>query len=352
GTGGTTTLATANALRCDEALLSRGVDLSPEFERLQEDLPISTAHEARWRPATRALFRTCDSLGLAPTLTPKLIDYNRCARCGRCVLGCPTGAKWDSRVYLGRALAEGARLSTRTTVERIVTEGEGNEARALGVIARRGGRRHFFGADLVVVAAGGFGTPAILARSGIQTEDRLFVDPVLCVAGPSPDARLAEEVPMPFYVQGDGYLISPYFDYLSFFFDPAWRRSRHDIATLMIKLADSEAGAVDGRLGPRKELSSRDRRRLAAASETCIEILAAFGVDRGSIFLGSLNAGHPGGTLPLSGCERRPLQADHLPRNLYVADASLLPEALGRPPILTIMALATRVARVCRERFA
>jgi choline dehydrogenase-like flavoprotein len=35
-----------------------------------------------------------------------------------------------------------------------------------------------------------------------------------------------------------------------------------------------------------------------------------------------------------------------------VADASLLPESLGRPPILTIMALATRIARLCAERFA
>jgi choline dehydrogenase-like flavoprotein len=44
--------------------------------------------------------------------------------------------------------------------------------------------------------------------------------------------------------------------------------------------------------------------------------------------------------------------ADRLPANLYVADASLLPRSLGKPPILTIMALAQRVAAVCRERLA
>ena len=37
------------------------------------------------------------------------------------------------------------------------------------------------------------------------------------------------------------------------------------------------------------------------------------------------------------------------PGNLYVADASLLPRSLGNPPILTIMALATRVAKACNE---
>lgn len=33
-----------------------------------------------------------------------------------------------------------------------------------------------------------------------------------------------------------------------------------------------------------------------------------------------------------------------LPDNLYVADASILPKALGNPPILTIMALAKKIA--------
>jgi choline dehydrogenase-like flavoprotein len=37
---------------------------------------------------------------------------------------------------------------------------------------------------------------------------------------------------------------------------------------------------------------------------------------------------------------------------VYVADASLLPRSLGKPPSLTIMALARKVAGICRERFA
>ena len=35
-----------------------------------------------------------------------------------------------------------------------------------------------------------------------------------------------------------------------------------------------------------------------------------------------------------------------LPDNLYVCDATLLPQALGLPPMLTIMALAKRIARI------
>ena len=58
-TGGTTTLATGNALRCDEALLDLGIDLSPEFAALEAELPISTAHQARWRDPTKRLFAAC-----------------------------------------------------------------------------------------------------------------------------------------------------------------------------------------------------------------------------------------------------------------------------------------------------
>jgi hypothetical protein len=76
------------------------------------------------------------------------------------------------------------------------------------------------------------------------------------------------------------------------------------------------------------------------------------GVPRADTFLGTLNAGHPGGCLPLTPAEAEPLHDARLPENLYVADASLLPRSMGNPPILTIMALAQRVARVAAARFA
>ena len=61
-------------------------------------------------------------------------------------------------------------------------------------------------------------------------------------------------------------------------------------------------------------------------------------------FLGTLNAGHPGGMLPLTKNERGTLHDPRLPENLYVADATILPRAMGNPPILTIMALAKKIA--------
>ena len=60
--------------------------------------------------------------------------------------------------------------------------------------------------------------------------------------------------------------------------------------------------------------------------------------------LGTRNAGHPGGMLPLTENEKASLHHPSLPDNLYVADATILPRSMGNPPMLTIMALAKKIA--------
>ena len=153
---------------------------------------------------------------------------------------------------------------------------------------------------------------------------------------------------MPFVIQRHGYIISPYFDYLSFLFDRRWRHPADGVLGLMIKLADSAEGRVGAAGGSlEKELTGEDRERLAEAEALCRKILVDFGVDPASIFLGTLNAGHPGGMLPLTPADAETLHPARLPANLYVADATLLPRSLGNPPILTIMALAMRIGRLC-----
>jgi ferredoxin len=342
GYGGTTTLATANAVRQDAELQAIGLCLDPEFDELGREIPISTDHVQHWRTATRTLFDICTQLSLTPKPTPKMVDYTRCLRCGRCILGCPTGAKWDSRSFLATALQRGAQLLPGWSAERVVI----SHHRAEGVVARQGWKRRFYPADLIILAAGGFGTPVILAHSGIPCEPRLFVDPVLCVAAPVRDVYQNREIPMPFVVQRDGFIISPYFDFLSFFFDRRWRFPAKDMLVLMIKLADTNAGTVTGKRIT-KTLTAVDKERLQAGISLCREILVRFGADAESIFLGTLNAGHPGGMLPLSELEASTLHHDRLPENLFVADATLFPTSLGNPPILTIMALAKRISRIC-----
>jgi choline dehydrogenase-like flavoprotein len=347
GTGGTTTICCGNGVRMDQDLRAIGIDLDAEFAEVFQEIPISTAHQKLWRKHTRQLFQICQDMGLEPVPMPKMGAFERCKSCGRCIFGCPEGAKWDSRQFLDAAVAKGAELIMGCRVESVEVE----EGRAMGVWARRGLLSRFYPADLVILAAGGFATPAILENSGMPClyDAHLFVDPVLTVATRWPGSLQCREMAMPFVAQRPGYILSPYFDFLSFFFNDEWKYPARDILGIMIKLAESNEGRVT-RQGVHKTLTAGDRERLAPAQQEATEILCRLGAQEQDIFLGTINAGHPGGSLPLTEREAASLHHAWLPRNLYVADASLLPRSLGNPPILTIVALAKRVSRLCREQ--
>jgi choline dehydrogenase-like flavoprotein len=344
GSGGTTTLSAGNALRQDGALRELGIDLDEEFAALSREIPVFSGHQKIWRPLTARFFAIAREMGLEPRAMPKMGDHAHCRGCGRCVLGCPHGIKWDSRRLLVGAQRKGARLLTSHRAVRIVHD----QGRARGVLARHGLREKWFPADLVILAAGGLGTPKVLRDSGIACDASLFVDPVLCVAAEMENCGQDRELPMPFAVQLNGYIVSPYFDHLSFFFNREWRLKAGNIYSLMIKLADENRGGMTGeRL--EKTLSAADRERLGQAVDTCAAMFQRAGVDKSRLFFGTLNAGHPGGMLPLTAAQAKTLHDPRLPENLFVADASLFPASLGNPPILTIMAMAKRVATICRQ---
>jgi len=345
--GGTTTISTGNAMRLDEGLKDLGIDLDKEFEAIRQEIPITTAHEKNWRPVTRRLFEICVDRWLSPWPIPKMGDYAHCRHCGRCVLGCPSGVKWDSRQYLDSAVARGERLMSGGRVTRIMIENE----TARGVEVRLGRRKDTLAADLIILAAGGLGTPLILERSGIACQPRLFVDPVLLWSAEWKNCVQDISIPMPFVVERDGTIISPYFDLPSFFFNRRWSYPAKDIVSLMIKLADRPEGSVSAQ-GIRKILYPEDRARLDGGVVLCQDILARLGIPQEKTFLGTITAGHPGGTLPLTERESVSFHHSYLPENVYVADASLFPRSLGKPPILTIIAMAKRVGRICRERSA
>lgn len=345
GKGGTTTLATGNAVRYDGALKKLGIDLDEEFEELYKELPITTDHQKRWTKTTKKMFSLFEDMGLEPVVTPKLLCPEKCIGCGHCAIGCPKDAKWDTRKWLDQAVENGAKLITGCKVTDLVIR----NGRVRGVNAKKGLKKVRFQADLVVLSAGGLGTPVILEKSGIECKKSLFVDPVLCVAGPLPGIRQDKQILMPFISQQEGYILSPYMDYLSFFFDKRWRLPMRNIASIMIKLADQEKGSTDGRHVD-KTMTTVDQINMDKAVAQCREILTELGVPEEKQFLGTLNAGHPGGMLPLTAAEAKSLHSPKLPKNLYVADATILPEAMGNPPILTIMALSKKIAKVIRKK--
>ncbi len=344
GQGGTTTLSAGNAIRQDHDLKAIGINLDAEFQELYREIPIYADHQKKWHSLTQEVYHICQDLNLKPEPTPKMIYRERCVGCGKCVLGCTRGAKWDSREFLNLALAKGAEFVPGCRVQKVVVE----KGKATGVIATEARQTHFYPADLVILSAGGLATPLILQQSGIPCQANLFVDPVLCVATRWDKCRQNHEMPMPFVVQKEHFIISPYFDFLSFFFNRHWNYPAGDIFSLMIKLADTNCGDVSQK-GIQKALTETDKSRLGEAVACCKEILHKLGVQDADIFLGTLNAGHPGGMLPLTENESRNLHHQGLPANLYVSDATLFPKSMGNPLILTIAAMAKRISKICCE---
>jgi choline dehydrogenase-like flavoprotein len=347
GYGGTTTLCAGNAIRMDEDLKNIGIDLDKEFNEIYKEIPVTTDHYHLWRETTRKLFEICKEMNLDPRPLPKMGDYKRCKNCGKCILGCANNVKWDSRKFLKDAIEKGARIVDGCRVVRI----DVNNKKANGVYARKGWQTRFYPADLIILAAGGLVTPVILQNSGIECEEKLFVDPVLCVAAENKESNQDRELSMPFVVQKEHYILSPYFDYLSFYFNREWKDKAKNIIGIMIKLADSNTGGVTAS-GIYKKLTDIDNERLEDGVNLCNEIFIRLGINKNSIFLGTINAGHPGGMLPLTENEAFTFHNPVLPENLYVADATLFPHSLGNPPILTIIAMAKRIGKLCAEKYS
>ncbi|MFZ1947353.1 MAG: glucose-methanol-choline oxidoreductase, partial [bacterium] len=85
------------------------------------------------------------------------------------------------------------------------------------------------------------------------------------------------------------------------------------------------------------------------AAEEARRIMESAGVG-GPFVRGMLNAGHFGGTVPLSKQDVATMHPSALPEGLWVADLSLAPKSQGMPTMLVAAALALRVARAISEK--
>jgi choline dehydrogenase-like flavoprotein len=340
-TGGSTVLTCGNLVRADRGLKEIGLELTPEYAELEDEIKPVTIPMENWRPITKQMFDSAQNLGLDPHPTPKAVELTRCNYCGLCELGCDRGARWDSRKFLEVAVNKGAVLITRSPVEKVILE----DGHVKGVVVRSSGKIKIFKSELVVLAAGGVGTAQILKNSGLKAENRLWVDIVLTLGGVSSAARQFEEPPMAWYTKHEDYILSPYPDILSHWFHKPWRKvSIEDRVGLMVKLADVEQGAVyaDGKV--EKALNQHDRERLDLAVSHARQVMESAGVT-GPFIEGVLNGGHLGGTVPLKKEDVAQMKPSWLPEGLWVADLSLVPRSQGMPTMLLTAALALKVSR-------
>jgi hypothetical protein len=120
---------------------------------------------------------------------------------------------------------------------------------------------------------------------------------------------------------------------------PQW----NNILGVMIKLKDEISGGVfpGGKIS--KPLTAHDRPRLKEAEQVCRSILVEAGAKVDNIFMTPLRGTHPSGTVRIGSMVDENLQTEVA--GLYVCDASVFPEALARPTVLTIIGLSKRLAK-------
>jgi len=346
--GGTSTINFATAAPPPLPMFAaHGVDLGPALESLRAELPMGPLPDTLIGPMAQRIRQSAETQQLAWQKLDKMIRPQICRTgCWRCVYGCPFGAKWTARDFLDEAVQLGATLIAQAKVEQVIVE----NGRATGVRYRHEGAvRQALGAN-VVLAGGGIGTPRLLHRSGLHTAySSFFSDPVVAVMGQVDDIDGGAEVPMAcgLYLQQEGIALAdmtlpkPMYQAFAAQVGRVDRLLAHaQTLTLMVKIRDD----IGGSIGPRwvdKTLTAADRRKLATGVDMARGILRAAGARR--IFKSWHFAAHPGGSVRLGEGVDSTLQTGTA--NLYVCDASVIPQPWGLPPTLTLLCLGKRLGQ-------
>jgi choline dehydrogenase-like flavoprotein len=332
-----------------EMLKSHGLDITEEEKEARAELPIAPLKDQMMTPMATRIMESALSLGYKWNRLDKFMHQDRW-RPGMQFgyYGDPHGVKWNGANYIEEALAQGATLVNGAKVQRAIIE----NSIATGVEYKvRGKTRQAF-ADKVVVSAGGIGSPMILRKSGIDGAGRdFFFDPLISVCGKVKDLKARDEIPMSagIHMVDEGYMMTdmalpPMLDALfSLYAGKVIRAfSPRNNLRIMVKAKDSLGGRLTDRGGVRKPLTEDDRQKLDRGYERAREILKAAGAK--GIFRTTYLAAHPGGTVKIGEYLDADLKVKGID-NLHVCDCSVLPEAWGLPPTLTLVCLAKRLAK-------
>ena len=327
-----------------------GVDLDGHAAETVAELGARPLPNDLLGEGSRRVMEVGQELGQDWQPLPKFMNPSRSQRfdCGaKCMLGCRCSTKWTASEYVDEAIAAGCTLVAGARVDELIVE----NGKVGGVRGTLGRRRPFeVRARVVVLSAGGIGTPLILQKSGFAEAGRgMALDITAMMYGVWKERGTAFEPPMTVGYSDleHGYMLSTLIDPWIVYpimaalkgprYALSWRNYRRTVG-VMIKVTDEVSGiiSVEGRIT--KPMTSRDRERLHHASVVARRILVKAGCDPESIFLSRLRGTHPSATVRLGEMVDQDLETTV--KNLYVCDASVFPEALGQPTVLTIISFA------------
>ena len=110
---------------------------------------------------------------------------------------------------------------------------------------------------------------------------------------------------------------------------------------MLVEIDDDLSGSVGDDCRINKVLSQKDTEKLEKGRGIALKILENAGAK--DIWFTNIAGVHPGGACKIGSVVDANLETKI--KNLYVCDASVIPESGAIPPILTILSLAKRLSR-------
>ncbi|MBU6453350.1 MAG: GMC family oxidoreductase [Cyanobacteria bacterium REEB67] len=370
--------------------------LEPHFEWAEEALKVGSRGSGYWPKSTEVFNRGIKAMAWSAQEVKRAASG--CVNNNTCSTGCPKGAKQGVSVDLiPRAEAKGARFLTGCKVKLLLKSGR-HITGVLAELKREGGSSDLvrIDADYVFVCAGPTQTPTLLRRSGIKEHvgDTFQIHPMLKVTALFDETIDAQKSVMPLLqvkefwpdisIGGSFFSVG----HLALNLADNWNENAdamnnyRNMASYYVGVRGTGRGTVrakmlgDGDPVLKYELSDVDVRHLSQGLARLATMLLAAGarevypcvfglgkitseleavrwldesLPRSSL---SLTTVHAFSTCPMGEradrCAADSFGKVHGVQNLFINDASMLPDSPGINPQGTIMALAHRNA----EHFA
>ena len=334
-----------------DILKSYGIDISSDVDEVKKEVPIAPLQDSIMGAKAKLIMNSARQLGYKWEKLDKFMYQDRWTKDqkhGDFFYGDPNDVKWSARIFVDEAVKNGATLINNALVKKIIII----DNTAKGVEFKNNGKTCKAYAPKIVVAAGGIGSPVILRKSGIaEAGYNYFFDPLISVTGYIKGVKDEKELPMSAgaLLHDEGYVMTDMAlpKMLNTVFALAALRfhrlfSHKKCVRIMIKARDTLGGRLTNSGGVRKWLIKEDREKLEKGYRRAKEILENAGAK--GIYKTWRLAAHPGGTVKVGEILDSDLQVKNV-NNLYVCDCSVIPEAWGLPPTLTILGLGKRLAK-------
>ena len=343
--GGTSIGSCGNAVDPSGEVVEKiGIDFEKKLNSAKKECLVNAKGFPVGRASTK-IMEMSNRLGYDMHIMPKFGIPEKCTSCGNCTLGCRYEAKWTALEFLKDVEKEKVTIIPKFSARKVII----SNGKAIGVegTQSRIGEKRFF-ADRIILCSGGIGTPIILQRSGIKSGENLFVDLFNITYGITKELNQLNEVSMSVvcdkFQKDDNFILSPFIDNWVTFSSSVENKSilkvfkRRRMLGIMTKIKDDNVGKVykDGKTN--KIVTKKDQQKLKKGSDIAKEILYKCNVKPESVIVTKPRGAHPGGTAAIGNVVNKNLETEV--KNLFVCDASVLPEAPGFPPMLTLVALS------------